>query len=517
MRAKRTGIVYVALCGIFLSEMAGLFYNSGIVKGMNERADRLKIYATASCEDAKVLPGDICDRNGKVLAQTEYKSFMKTLEDGNKDYVTARQTSYQNIEAYSQLLGYAAGNRKLDLFAENESDIVGERSGGYRLMKFLGDESYWGEENGIYKTTGVDGTKGQTAVLTIDDDLQNAVYNALRKEMSTDEMGSAVVMDAKTGEILSMVSFPCEYDFNDLETAIQKMSEDEENTNTEPGYPVSYKNAKAPGSIWKVVMACALLDHGMGDFTADNTSFIDDSGWECQASTYNSGTLQVEENDKIDLKTALETSNNVFFAQAALALGKTALEETASGFMLEQGIDHISTDFGYVMCNWDLEDDNLLAQTGMGQGHLGLSTVYAAMIAQAIANNGKMMQPYLVKSFLDDDQKVVYEGKPEVLSKATSKSTAKTVTSYMESTAKEICQVHGLTESAKAVEKYSIAGKTGTAEVGENAESNNAWFLSFAPADDPQYVVVVNQCKTSKQGYRMVSVATEIYEYLLGE
>lgn len=516
MRTKRTGIVYVVLCGIFLSEMAGLFYNSGIVKGLNERADRLKIYAAASCEDATVVPGDICDRNGKVLAQTEYKTLMKVLEDGNKDYVTARLTSYRNAEAYSQLLGYAGGNRNLDLFAENESDIVGERSGGYRLMKFLGDESYWGDETGIFTTTGVDGTRGQTAVLTIDDDLQTVVYDALHKEMSTDEMGSAVVMDAKTGEILSMVSFPCEYDFNDLDTAVQKMSEDEENTNTEPGYPVSYKNAKTPGSIWKIVMACALLDHGMGNFTATNADFTDDFGWTCRKNIYDSGTLQIEENDEIDLEEALQSSSNVYFAKAAQSLGTEKLAQTAAGFMLEQGRDHISTDFGYVMCNWDLEDDSLLAQTGIGQGHLGLSTVYACMLAQAIANGGKMMQPYLVKSFLDENQKVVYEGKPEVLSKATSKSTAKTVTSYMVSTAKEICQVHGLTESAKAVEKYSIAGKTGTAEVGADAEQNNAWFLSFAPADDPQYVVAVNQCKTSKQGYRMVSVATEIYEYLLG-
>ena len=513
MRSKRVGIVYLVLCGIFLSEIAGLFYNSGIVKGVNERADRLKIYATASREDATVLPGDICDRNGKELAKTEYKGIRKTREDGNTDYETVRQTSYQNAQAYSQLLGYTGCDRKLDLFAEEESNIVGERN-GYRLMKFLGDESYWGEDKGIFSTTGADGTRGQTAVLTIDDDLQTAVYNALQNEMSTSDMGSAVVMDAKTGEILSMVSFPCEYDFSDLDAAMQKMKEDEENTNTEPGYPVSYKNAKTPGSIWKVVMACALLDHDMGDFTVSNTSFTDDSGWECNGSLYDSGTIQLGEGDEIGLECALNISSNVYFAKAALALGKEKLEETASGFMLEQESDHISTDFGYVMCNWDLEDSSLLAQTGIGQGHIGLSTVYAGMIAQAIANGGKMMQPYMVKSFINEDQKVVYEGKPEVLSNATSKSTAKKVTSYLVSTAKEICQVHGLTEAGKTMEKYAVAGKTGTAEVGENAELNNAWYLSFAPADDPQYVVVVNQCKTSKQGYEMVPVAAEIYEYL---
>ena len=62
--------------------------------------------------------------------------------------------------------------------------------------------------------------------------------------------------------------------------------------------------------------------------------------------------------------------------------------------------------------------------------------------------------------------------------------------------------------------RYKIAGKTGTAETGDENDSNNAWFISFAPADEPQYVVVINQCKTDKGGYRMMNTAAEIYEYL---
>lgn len=89
--------------------------------------------------------------------------------------------------------------------------------------------------------------------------------------------------------------------------------------------------------------------------------------------------------------------------------------------------------------------------------------------------------------------------------------------SYLRSTAKEACQLHGLSDVSAVFEQYQVAGKTGTAEIGENRELNNAWYLSFAPADDPQYVVVVNQCKTKKSGYQMMSVAAEIYQYLFDE
>ena len=58
---------------------------------------------------------------------------------------------------------------------------------------------------------------------------------------------------------------------------------------------------------------------------------------------------------------------------------------------------------------------------------------------------------------------------------------------------------------------------TGTGENGDEEETDNAWFVSFAPADNPRYVVVVNQIKTHKWGYQMMDTAAEIYRYLFEE
>ena len=132
--------------------------------------------------------------------------------------------------------------------------------------------------------------------------------------------------------------------------------------------------------------------------------------------------------DEITYYEGMERSSNVFYAQAALELGADKLRETAEKFMLfeeKDGDNCLSTDFGLIRYNWDLDvQEEELAQTGFGQGKTELSTVYAAAITQAIANDGVMMTPYLVKKLTDADGKVVYTGKAEMLSKSTSASTA---------------------------------------------------------------------------------------------
>lgn len=527
-------MIYTIL-GIFLIvELGGLFWNSAIVTGLNPRADKLKVYAMEKRDDQTILPGDIYDRNGQVIAETSYKKIVESDDKGNKKESAIRTTTYSDGLAYSQIIGYT-GPREFNPLADSIIDVVGDRN-DYRLMAYL-DESVW-NKNGLYKVTDVDGTKGQSAILTIDNDLQMAVYHALSKEMSiTEDIGSAVVMNVKTGEILSMVSFPA-YDFNDLTSAKQKMLEDAENTDLEPSFPVSYKNSEAPGSIIKILMSVALIDHGMESFSVDNATFTVNN-WTCKATEYDSGTLKVKLGDALNIEKALNISSNVFFAQAALALGKDNLKETAEKFMLcspiykdedndgkddndghtaDLDLTYLPSDFGNIQYNWNLDvSDDVLAQTGFGQGKTELTTIYAALIAQAIANDGKMMQPYLIKNLVDSDGHTVYEGAPTLLSHATSKLTAKKVAKMMRSTAEECCRVHHLTSVKEVFDKYEVAGKTGTAQSGDANATDNAWYISFAPADDPQYVVIVNQCKCSKYGYQMMSTVAEIYTYLFKE
>lgn len=505
MEKKRIYRGYLIFGLLLLLEMVWLFVNSGVVPALSGRADRLKAYALASRDDATILPGDIYDRNQKVLAETRSLTVLETAANGKRREKTVRSTQYPGGRSYSQLIGYT-GSHSLNALADSLEEVVGKRR-GYRLMAFLDEDNgqLWGD-NGLYQTVNIDGRKGQSAVLTIDDELQQAVYQALAGEMEEeDSMGCAIVLNAKTAEILAMVAFPT-YDFNDLNAAIAKMNEDEQETDLEPGFPISYKNARAPGSIFKLLTAVSLIDHGLEDYTVADESFQVD-GWICNNSYTSDG-------KPIGYQTALERSSNVYFAHAALELGREAFEETAEKFLLTE--DEILLDFGSIAYHWDLNvDDNKLAQTGFGQGNATLSGIYAAMITEAIANDGKMMKPYLIRELIDDNGKTVYEGKAETLTRPTTVSTANKVTQAMVAAARYGSTHHkGLGNTSEIFETYQVAGKTGTAQNGDAHDTLNAWFVSFAPADDPQYVVVVNQCKTNKGGYRMMKPAAEIYSYL---
>lgn len=535
MNNKRIRIVYILLAFIMIFEAIFFFFNSGIVEGLFPRADKLKVFAIAMRDDKTILPGDFYDRNGKLIVETSAKTTISYNEEKKtKEIKTKKRTSYGDAsKAYSQLIGYT-GKRALNPNAASVDKVVRNRS-DYRLMAFM-DDDYWGE-NGIYSTTDIDGTKGQSVVLTIDDDLQRYVYEALCKKMdSENNIGSAVVMDAKTGEILSMVSLPA-YDFNELNDAKSKMFNDEKDGETEPGYPITYKNAKYPGSIFKVLISVALIDHGMDDFEIVNNDFKVD-GYTCKAYSYESKNMKLDLGDDIDLETALKVSSNAYFASAALELGRDNLRETFNRFMLSEtsfvdenhdGMDdidmhrkgedttYLATDFGHVQYDINLDvPDSILAQIGFGQGETKLTTVYAAMITQAIANDGKMMQPYLIKELVDANGKVVYKGKEKKLSVATKEKTAKKVTKMMKETAEEACVHYNLKTAEEVFSKYKVAGKTGTAELGDKESRNNAWYISFAPANDPKYVVVVNQCKCPKGtlGAAMIPVVADIYSYL---
>lgn len=522
---KRGNHIYIMLGLLLIMEIGGLFFNSGIITGINERADKLKVYAIAERDNATILAGDIYDRNQTCLAETSIKKVIEVKDDGTEKAKKARVTTYSHGKAYSQILGYP-GVYELNPNAELLENVIkgGDRK-DYRLFARL-DESDWGE-NGIYATAGLDGTKGQNAILTLDNELQMVVYNALKKQMSeTKTKGSAVVLNAKTGEILSMVSFPT-YDFNALDTAKVQIVKDGKETNLEPSFPITHKNAEPPGSIFKIFMIICLIDHGMEDFTAIDAPFQID-GWTCKNAYTSPG-------DTINYVTALERSSNVFFAKAALELGEEKIKETAAKFGLledpftdedgdkkdDEDTNYINLDFAQIPYNWDFQVkkadfEQVLAQTGFGQGKTELTTIHAAMMTQAIANDGVMLKPYLIQNLVDANGKVTYEGNTEVFGEVTSKATANKVTKAMLSTAKKVSKSHAeeLGNTAQIFETYQVAGKTGTAQTGDKENTTDAWFVSFAPANDPQYVVVVNQCNSHKSGYQMMTTAGEIYKYI---
>lgn len=473
---EQAKVLRILMILAFLAIVAALFWNSAVIEGLNPKADAYKEQAIAEADAKTVAPGDIYDCMGRPIVVTTQ---------------AGEASVYADDFAYTQVLGYTTN--KVTYY---DNGVFTESQNDYRLMDYYGDL--------LYTTSDVDSTKGTSLVLTLDNDLQMQVANLLKSEMSLLSRGSAVVLDAKTGEILSMVSYPT-FNANDLNSSfmeLQNVSEEQEIY-----YPITHKGYEVPGSIFKIVTAVALLDNGYEDLTViDQDSTV--QGVKVVNAYSSPG-------DSITYYEALERSSNVYFATAGLKLGGKKLEETAKKFLIGENLE---LDFGTVKSNWDLTvtDKAEVAATAYGQGNTLLSTIYAAMITQTIANDGVMMEPHILLTAQDEHGTILKRGETKVLSEVTSKDTADKITEAMLAATDSHLNVVEGDENRQIFEKYEIASKTGTGETGED-DLHNAWFISFAPADDPQYVVVVNQCDTEKYGQDLMDTAAGIYRYLFEE
>lgn len=473
---NRSQKVFLGMALFMIGLMGVLFWNSAVVESLNPKAMAYKQQAIEEADSDTIIAGDIYDRSNKPIVTTNENDEASVYAD---DY------------AYTQIVGFTS--KKVTYYDENGE--FQERQNEYRLMEYYDDDKEY-----LYKNADIDGTKGCSLTLTLDHGLQVEAARLLKEEVGIDNRGSVAVMNAKTGEILAMVSYPS-FNVNDLKNSLAELQDVPKEK--EVYYPITHKGLEIPGSIFKIITAVSLIDHGLEALVVQDTDF--------QISGKNVVNAYESPNDLITYKEALNRSSNVFFAHAGLTLGADALEETAKKFLIGERLE---LDFGTVASHWNLDGSNLasVADTAYGQGETLISTVYAAMMVQTIANDGIMLKPYLVSSVKNANGKVLQTGTTEVLSEVTSKSTADKITDAMLETT--LSHLSDLSEEDKMVyTNYSVAGKTGTGEISEE-DIYNAWYVSFAPADDPQYVVVVNQCDTEKYGQNLMDTAAGVYKYL---
>lgn len=462
-RFRRSAVAFFMIAAFAIVEIYMLYKHTAIVEGVDQKTDAYKKEAIAACNRRTIVPGDILDCNGTLLVQNK-----KIGEPG----------VYADDYAYSQVLGYL-------------------QNGGYRFQKLA--------EDTLYETKGIEDTKGNSIQVNIDHGLQKKAAEILSSEIGgIDQVGSLVVLDAKTGQVLTMLSYPS-FNANELTSSITAM--DAADPDLEMRYPMAYKNGKAPGSVFKVVTMMAALENGMGEKKYQDSSY--------KAGEYTVKNAYGNSGDWIDLRTALVRSSNCVMAQAAQELGAKRLTDMAAKCMIGKEVD---LDFGTLTSNWEVDDSDqeVLCQTGFGQGKVLTSTMNMAMIAQAIAADGIMQKPYLVKRVLSKDGKVVKEGSAEVLSKVCAPETAQAVKDAMHDAVQEYKrQADGKTQAL--TDQYQICCKTGTSENGDEEGTNNAWMISLAPMDDPQYVVVANQIKCHKHGVELLDSIVQVYQYLFEE
>ncbi len=351
-----------------------------------------------------------------------------------------------------------------------------------------------GEDSRLFVTKLVDllsnnPPQGGNVLLTVDPKAQEAAFNGL-KALGPNVQGSVVALEPSTGKVLAMVSLPT-YDPNRLASHdLNQVTKDFKTLNDDPAQPLlnrAIQTRLPPGSTFKVVTAAAAIDKGL--YTADDTvpggvtyqlplthgptGLIDNEGRSCGAN-----------GSKIPFTQAMEQSCNTSFAQIAEQVGAADMAKTAEGFGFNSHyFDDLSPQAESVFPT-DI-DDAQLGQTGFGQFDVAATPLQMAMVAAGLANGGTVMRPYLVDEEQSADLDVLDKTDPQELSKAVSSTTASEVTKLMVST------VENGTASPAAIPGIQVAGKTGTAQTGQTAKSPYAWFISFAPADNPQVAVAV--------------------------
>jgi peptidoglycan glycosyltransferase len=400
---------------------------------------------------------------------------------------------YPTRGLFAHPIGYSFirnGRRSLELFRND--DLVGDEDEFETILSELEDRT----RQGFDVVTNLDRRATEVAVQGLGG----------RK-------GAVVAVEPQTGKVRVMVSIP-EYDPNRVPSAFRQIE-------TDPNQPLLNRTTQElypPGSTFKVVTATAALDSGKVSPTTviDGSSPITISGVPLE----NAGGQSF---GPISFTDALTNSVNTVFAQVGLRVGRETLVEYMKrfGFYADPQLDYPGFQMvpsGILDGEGDYVEDGFdVGRVAIGQGGLEgeirASPLQMALVAAAIANRGRLMKPRLTDQVLLPDGRVKERIEPDLQSQVMEPDTAEQLAQMMSRVVEEG------TGTAAALSGITVAGKTGTAEVGANREFAQPWFIAFAPVDEPRIAIAVTierQPPGSAGGTVAAPIAASVLETLLG-
>ena len=320
--------------------------------------------------------------------------------------------------------------------------------------------------------------------LTLNSRIQRACEEAL-----DGRYGAAVVINARTGEVLGLASSPG-YDPADIDSILSETGDD----GSGPGggssqlFNRATQALYAPGSTFKTVTLCAALQSGIAslDRSYDAPPRITIGGADIT-------NFHLNDYGNVSLRRAFELSSNTVFAQVAEQLGASRLVSEASGFGFNQ---KLQTDFDVAMSLMPNPDEMTAWETawaGIGQPvgeHKSpagpqATVLQMAMVASALANDGVLMRPYLVDRVTSSQGFLVQQNNPGSLGRVLSPDVA----AQMQTACAGV--VSQGTGTAAWIDGYTVRGKTGTAQTSNRLE--DSWFIGWVEIGDQRYVVAIVQ------------------------
>ncbi|HUF37921.1 MAG TPA: penicillin-binding protein 2 [Anaerolineales bacterium] len=408
------------------------------------------------------------DNLRRTLASLENRSEKQPIKSLHGLIFTPHLTrSYPEGDLGSNVLGFFSRNGQGYFGVEEQYD---ELLSGKPTRVWVPEDPYLVEDL-------PDIPPGADIVLTIDREIQEMVEDILDNAVTRNgaEAGTIIVLDPRTGEILSMATFP-RIDPNEYWESGEMIS------GTTPFNP-AVSNAYEPGSVYKILTMAAALDDGAVDL---DTIFRDEGRIEVGGAVIRNWNLGAW--GEQDMLGCLQHSLNVCLAWIATRLGPGTFYDYMSDFGLGHatGVDLAGEVPGRLKLpgDWDWYPADL-ATNSFGQG-VSVTPLQMAIAAAALANDGEIMAPRILRSLVNNGHQ--YNPPPQLIATPIEAETARTITMLLAASLENEA-------STALVPGYRLAGKTGTAEIptpfGYTSNVTNVSFVGWGPVDDPQFVVYV--------------------------
>ena len=453
------------IAGVFVGLFAAIsgylihyvYYDSAQVINNSYNAKRQDILAE------ETIRGDILSADGQVLATT--------LAHSDDRY-------YPYDKVFAHAVGYATNGRMGVEQSANMFLVSSNISLGNKLQNDFANEKHM----------------GNTVVTTFDSRLQKIAYNAL----GTYE-GTVFVTEPSTGKILAMVSKP-DFNPNTISEIWDSLLEDTTssvllNRATQGLYP--------PGSTFKILTAL--------EYIRENPERYQDYTFQCTGK-YTNGKNTINcyhgtVHGKVDLMESFAKSCNASFANIGLTLDRRKFEKTLENLFFNKKLPVDFPANTSSISDEIVSNDNALVQTVIGQGTTQMTPIQIAMITAMIANNGVMMEPYMIDHIETAEGNVIKTYAPDSLGKLITEQEAMILQEAMRVVVEEGTGTRLISEG------YSAAGKTGSAEFNSNSDSH-AWFTGYTyDTEKPLQITIIMEGAGSGGEYAVPMARRILDEY----
>ena len=409
--------------------------------------------------------GTIYSRDGEVLAQT-------VLDDKQTE---TRVYPFSNL--FAHIVGYSTQGR-----------MGVEALANYYLIN-----TNTSINNKVANDMAGVKNPGDNVYTTLDVQIQQVANDQLSVYK-----GAIVVTEVSTGKILAMVSHP-DFDPNQIDQIWDSLLQDDTssvllNRATQGLYP--------PGSTFKIITAL--------EYTRQNPGTWKSYCYQCNGS-YRKGESRINcyhgaNHGSINFETSFAKSCNSSFANIGMSLDKDEFKATLEGLLFDKALPITLTSAKSAVKITDEMSDDDMIQTSIGQGKTQITPMHLNMVTCAIANNGKLMKPYVIDRVENDAGSVVKKFKPDSYGYLMTEDESATLTNLMVSVVEK-----GTATKLKGL-SYTAAGKTGSAEYNNVKGDSHAWFTGFAPAEDPEVCVTIIIEGAGSGGDYAVPIARRLFD-----